>query len=39
LAFQLGACDIRRIGDRLGALDPLDLQALQVLAKKIQKLI
>jgi mRNA-degrading endonuclease toxin of MazEF toxin-antitoxin module len=38
LIFQLGASDIRRIRQRLGRLDDSDLQALQTIAKRLQKL-
>src|SRR5207244_9587120 len=38
LLFQLGACDLRRIGGRLGCLDAGDLDAVAALAKRLQKL-
>jgi hypothetical protein len=38
LAFQLGACDVRRFGGRIGQLDDPDLATLRDLAKRLQKL-
>lgn len=38
LIFQLGACDVRRLGQRLGQLDPGDLTAIQDIARKLQRL-
>lgn len=38
LVFQLGACDVRRIRDRIGELDQSDLDVLRDMAKKLQKL-
>ncbi len=38
MVFQLGACDVRRIGQQLGKLDDADLQALQRIARELQKL-
>jgi mRNA-degrading endonuclease toxin of MazEF toxin-antitoxin module len=38
LVFQLGACDVRRFGSRLGELDALDLTLLREVAKKLQRL-
>ncbi len=38
LVFQLGACDVRRIGQRLGSLDPTDLSSIQQIAKQLQKI-
>ena len=38
LVFQLGACDVRRFGGRIGQLDGPDLVALGDLAKQLQKL-
>jgi mRNA-degrading endonuclease toxin of MazEF toxin-antitoxin module len=38
LVFQLGACDVRRIGNCLGRLDDADLVALRDLAKRLQKI-
>jgi mRNA-degrading endonuclease toxin of MazEF toxin-antitoxin module len=38
LIFQLGAADIRRIRQRLGRLNDSDLQAIQSIAKQLQKL-
>jgi mRNA-degrading endonuclease toxin of MazEF toxin-antitoxin module len=38
LVFQLGACDVRRLGGQLGHLDDPDLAQLQVLARQLQLL-
>ena len=38
LVFQLGASDVRRIGQRLGTLNDADLQAIQTIARKLQRL-
>jgi mRNA-degrading endonuclease toxin of MazEF toxin-antitoxin module len=38
LVFQLGACDVKRFGDRIGELDDQDRIALQDLTKRLQKL-
>lgn len=38
LVFQLGACDLHRFGNQLGALDDADLQSLQLIAKQLQLL-
>ena len=38
LIFQLGASDIRRIRQRLGRLNDSDLQAIQSIAKQLQRL-
>lgn len=38
LVFQLGACDARRIGQRLGRLDGADLKAIQSVAIRLQGL-
>ncbi len=38
LAFQLGACDVRRIQTRLGQLDAADLAKVRELAMKLHKL-
>jgi mRNA-degrading endonuclease toxin of MazEF toxin-antitoxin module len=38
LVFQLGAADVRRIGTRLGRLDPTDFDAMQALARRLQRL-
>jgi mRNA-degrading endonuclease toxin of MazEF toxin-antitoxin module len=38
LIFQLGATDNRRIRQRLGKLSDSDLQAVQAIAKLLQKL-
>ncbi|MGD0897373.1 MAG: type II toxin-antitoxin system PemK/MazF family toxin [Thermoguttaceae bacterium] len=38
LVFQLGACDVRRIGQRVGKLDDADLAAAQAIAKQLQSL-
>lgn len=38
LVFQLGACDVRRLGDHVGTLDEADLARLRQAASKIQKL-
>jgi mRNA interferase MazF len=38
LVFQLGACDVSRLGDRLGHLDDADLAHLQDLARRLQML-
>ena len=38
LVFQLGACDVRRLGQKLGHLDPGDLTAIQEIARKLQRL-
>jgi mRNA-degrading endonuclease toxin of MazEF toxin-antitoxin module len=38
LVFQLGACDLRRLGARLGHLDDPDVVTLQDLAKRLQML-
>ena len=36
LVFQLGACDVRRVGNRIGQLEDADLNLLRDLAKKLQ---
>ena len=38
LVFQLGACDVRRIGQPLGRLDAADLAKVRDIAAKLQKL-
>jgi len=38
LVFQLGACDVRRMGERLGQLDDTDLARVRELVMKLQKL-
>jgi mRNA-degrading endonuclease toxin of MazEF toxin-antitoxin module len=38
LVFQLGACDIRRIGQRLGRLSQQDLATIRDIARKLQRL-
>jgi mRNA-degrading endonuclease toxin of MazEF toxin-antitoxin module len=38
LIFQLGACDLRRIGRQLGRLDEADLQAIKDIARQVQRL-
>jgi mRNA-degrading endonuclease toxin of MazEF toxin-antitoxin module len=38
LIFQLGACDIRRIGQQAGTLDETDLRAVQAVARQLQRL-
>lgn len=38
LVFQLGACDVRRVENKIGELDASDLQQLQQLAKQLQHL-
>src|SRR5436190_21545001 len=38
LVFQLGAADIRRIGARLGRLDPTDLDTIRTIARNLQRL-
>jgi len=38
LVFQLGACDVRRIGQRLGRLSDDDLMMLRALARRLQGL-
>jgi mRNA interferase MazF len=38
LVFQIGATDVRRIGARLGRLDPHDLNAVRDMARKLQGL-
>jgi mRNA-degrading endonuclease toxin of MazEF toxin-antitoxin module len=38
LVFQLGACDVRRFGGRIGQFDDPDLATLRDLAKRLQKL-
>ena len=38
LVFQLGACDVRRIGQRLGRLSDDDLAMLRALARRLQGL-
>ena len=38
LVFQLGACDLRRIGQPLGRLDAADLEIIRDVAAKLQKL-
>jgi mRNA interferase MazF len=38
LVFQLGACDVRRIGQRLGHLSEDDLAAIRTIARKLQSL-
>ena len=39
LVFQLGACDVRRIGERLGQLDETELSKVRDIALRIQKLV
>jgi mRNA-degrading endonuclease toxin of MazEF toxin-antitoxin module len=39
LVFQLGACDIRRIGQRLGQLDAPDLAKIREIALSLQNLV
>ncbi|MBI4601434.1 MAG: type II toxin-antitoxin system PemK/MazF family toxin [Planctomycetes bacterium] len=36
LVFQLGACDIRRLRERIGRLDSPDLEAIKSLALSLQ---
>jgi mRNA interferase MazF len=38
LVFQLGACDTRRFGPKIGRLDEADLKKVKELAWKLQKL-
>lgn len=38
MVFQLGACDLRRIGRQLGRLDDSDLQAIEGIARPLQRL-
>ena len=38
LVFQLGACDVRRVRERIGQLDEADVTKLRELAMKLQKL-
>jgi mRNA-degrading endonuclease toxin of MazEF toxin-antitoxin module len=38
LVFQLGACDVRRFGSRVGQLDAPDLGMLREIAKRLQRL-
>lgn len=38
LVFQLGACDLRRIGQRMGRLSDSDLENIRAMAKKLQGL-
>jgi mRNA interferase MazF len=38
LVFQLGACDVRRIHQAMGQLDPTDLARVRELACRLQKL-
>ena len=38
LVFQLGACDVRRIGQPLGRLDAADLEKIRGIAAMLQKL-
>jgi mRNA interferase MazF len=38
LVFQLGACDVRRIGQRIGRLDAADLLKIRETASRLQKL-
>ncbi len=38
LVFQLGACDMRRLGQKLGHVDQADLMAIQEIARKLQRL-
>ena len=38
LVFQLGACDVRRVGQRLGRLSDQDLATIQGIARKLQGL-
>jgi mRNA interferase MazF len=38
LVFQLGACDVRRIGQRLRRLSDNDLAAVRAVARKLQGL-
>jgi mRNA-degrading endonuclease toxin of MazEF toxin-antitoxin module len=36
LVFQMGACDIRRIGQRIGRLSEHDIAAIQSIARQLQ---
>lgn len=38
LVFQIGACDVRRIGDRMGQLDDADVLRVKDLACRLQRL-
>ena len=38
LVFQLGACDIRRLGAPIGRLDDPDIARLQDMARRLQML-
>ncbi|MGH7201301.1 MAG: type II toxin-antitoxin system PemK/MazF family toxin [Planctomycetaceae bacterium] len=38
LVFQVGACDVTRIGDRIGELSPDELAQVADLARRLQKL-
>jgi mRNA interferase MazF len=38
LVFQLGACDVRRLGQKLGRLDAGDVVRVCDIARKLQKL-
>lgn len=38
LVFQLGACDVRRVNNRIGQLDKDDLAALRLLAARLQQI-
>jgi mRNA interferase MazF len=38
LVFQLGACDLRRIGQRIGRLSQGDLDAIRAIARTLQGL-
>jgi mRNA-degrading endonuclease toxin of MazEF toxin-antitoxin module len=37
LIFQLGACEIRRIGQRIGKMSAEELVSIQAIARKLQK--
>jgi mRNA-degrading endonuclease toxin of MazEF toxin-antitoxin module len=39
LVFQLGACDVRRIGQRLGQMDASDLAKIREIALRLQNLV
>jgi len=38
LVFQLGACDLRRVREKLGVPDASDLQTIRGTAKRLQKI-
>jgi mRNA-degrading endonuclease toxin of MazEF toxin-antitoxin module len=38
LVFQLGACDVRRIGRKIGRLSKTDLHVIRDVALRIQKM-